>query len=711
MSEDAAHTSIYPGWSTSRPWIARARCTSRGGFILSWVSARSPDADRLPAGSGVGRWVSALAMMLLLAPGHAGAASAPPATLGSYVLFALESLHTKGLTVEGGAIGVNDGDLQGLTGPIVAPASEIAAETVTIDPASRCRQLFGDQVVRTGPGCAPPTAFTSPLIAAPAAACGYPAAFPACDANRPVSVGTGSTRQLSPGTYGTLDVAGGSAPGSVVLSSGTYVFCSVRTGRGVRITGSGSTTVFVSGDVNLGADTVTAPSSTSGSLHLVTNGTSIQFAHASDVTALLCAPNADLRVTSASDLRGTFLARTIYTELITVHPTTTIPATTTTTIPGGTTTTTIPSDTTTTSLPGATTTTIPSGTTTTSLPGVTTTTIPGGTTTTSLPGATTTTIPGGTTTTSLPGATTTTIPGGTTTTSLPGATTTTSLPGATTTTIPGGTTTTSLPGVTTTTIPGGTTTTSLPGATTTTIPGGTTTTSLPGVTTTTIPGATTTTIPGATTTTSLPGGTTTTTLPPSCQCEIVTPPAECVPTGPETCGDCIDNDCNGLVDFEDPACCAPQQLMTVQKAKIRPHGSGSRLLLRSSLGASCSQVIGGSLMDESDLVQLQLRTTDHELLCARIPGDKFMKLGKQRTAFWDLKQRCVCAEQVRDAAFICKRGRMNFYAQGADTATAAPQESTIRITVGVRNRFGSAPNFCSTVSQAFRTKGNALVFP
>ncbi len=642
---------------------------------------------------GRGRCLSFALVLLVASTSASLAATQPPTTLGSYVLFALESLHTKGLTVEGGAIGVNDGDLQGLTGPIVAPASEIAAATVIIDPASRCRQLFSDQVGRTGPGCAPATAFASPLIASPGAACGYPATFPACDASRPVSIGAGATRVLGPGSYGALDITGGSSPGALALAPGTYVFCSVRTGRGVVIGASGAVDVFVGGAVGLGPDTITGPAAPGAALRLFVSGSSMQFSRAAEVNALLCAPNADLRVTSASDLRGTFLARTIYTELITVHPSTTVPN-------GSTTTTSLPSATTTTSLPGGTTTTLPGGTTTTSIPGVTTTTrpavttttVPGGTTTTSLPGATTTTIPGGTTTTSLPGVTTTTVPGGTTTTSLPGATTTT------------------IPDATTTTMPGGTTTTSLPGATTTTIPGGTTTTSLPGGTTTTIPAATTTTVPDPTTTTLLPSTTTSTTIP-TCQCEITPPASECVPTGPEVCGDCIDNDCNGLTDFEDPACCAPQQLMTVSKARIRPKKSGSTLLLRSSLGASCSEVISGPLMDQSDLVQLQVRSEDQELLCARIPADKFMKLGKQQTAFWDLKQRCVCAERVRDAAFICKRGRMDFYARGAETNLMTPTSSTLRFTVGLRSALGTTGNFCSTVSQSLRAKGNALVFP
>jgi hypothetical protein len=187
-----------------------------------------------------------------------------------------------------------------------------------------------------------------------------------------------------------------------------------------------------------------------------------------------------------------------------------------------------------------------------------------------------------------------------------------------------------------------------------------------------------------------------------------------VPTGPEICGDCIDNDCNGLTDFEDPACCAPQSPMTVSKASIRPrgkHGTKSRLLVRSSLGASCEEVFQGPITQERDLVEVQLRETDQELLCARIPADKFMKMGKMKTSFWDLGLSCTCADTIRDTAFTCHHGTERFYTASDQATFAVPSTNTVRITVGLRDKLSQSKNFCSTVEQPFRTKKNALVFP
>jgi hypothetical protein len=82
-----------------------------------------------------------------------------------------------------------------------------------------------------------------------------------------------------------------------------------------------------------------------------------------------------------------------------------------------------------------------------------------------------------------------------------------------------------------------------------------------------------------------------------------------------------------------------------------------------------------------------------------------------KTAFWDLKEQCTCAERVRDSAFTCRHGRLGFYAAGARANFTTPSTNTVRITVGLRNKTDAAKNFCSTVSQSFRTKKNALVFP
>src|SRR5439155_441253 len=46
----------------------------------------------------------------------------------------------------------------------------------------------------------------------------------------------------------------------------------------------------------------------------------------------------------------------------------------------------------------------------------------------------------------------------------------------------------------------------------------------------------------------------------------------------EICGNCIDDDNNGLTDFEDPACCLQSGTftMTLKAGHLRPHGSATR---------------------------------------------------------------------------------------------------------------------------------------
>ena len=301
------------------------------------------------------------------------------------------------------------------------------------------------------------------------------------------------------------------------------------------------------------------------------------------------------------------------------------------------------------------------------------------TTTTAAPRTTTTSRPPATTTTSTsaPAATTTTTPAASTTsTTMAGGSTTTS------TTTPGSTTTSSLPASTTTSTsaPGATTTTTPTASTTsTTMAGGSTTTS------TTTPGSTTTTTPGAT-------STTTTTL--------GTGP---VPPPRDICGNCIDDDGNGLTDFEDPACCMQSQAftMTVTRGLLRPRGATTRLKLKSLLAKA-------GLADVNPLKQdvfVQIRPAGGaDVFCAKAPADKFMKM-HGAFKFWDRQHRVASAKGISDIRVqVRPDGSVRFSAVGKRVEFTTPQSGTLQVTVGFRDpATAETGNRCSTQTQAFRT--------
>jgi hypothetical protein len=290
-----------------------------------------------------------------------------------------------------------------------------------------------------------------------------------------------------------------------------------------------------------------------------------------------------------------------------------------------------------------------------------------------------------------PGVTTTTSPAATTTTSV-GATTTTS-PGATTTTSPGATTTTSL-GATTTTSAGATTTTSL-GATTTTAVGATTTTSEAATTTTSSNP------PGSTTSTSQAVGTTTSTTVSSATSTTTTTLGG-EPRVGEICGNCIDDDGNGLTDFEDPACCMQTQAftMSVTRGLLRPHGGTTRLKLKSLLAQA-------GLADVNPLKQdvfVQIRPTGGtDVLCAKAPADKFMKM-HGAFKFWN-GHLVASAKGINDILVKVRRdGSVRFSAVGKRVEFTTPPGGTLQVTVGFRDpATAEAGNRCSTQTRAFRT--------
>ena len=102
----------------------------------------------------------------------------------------------------------------------------------------------------------------------------------------------------------------------------------------------------------------------------------------------------------------------------------------------------------------------------------------------------------------------------------------------------------------------------------------------------------------------------------------------------EICGNCIDDDGNGLVDLADAACCAPERTvaMELRAGVIAPGGETSRLRLAATLG-------GDALISaDGQQVLMQLGSAPNGSFCASMPPSAFrgtaekLRLGREAVA-------------------------------------------------------------------------------
>src|SRR5437867_994588 len=509
-------------------------------------------------------------LVLLLTAVTTAPAAAQSRDMDSYLLFALEEMRTKGLSISSGNIGVNDpnGVIWSAHGVIDAPQSDVVAGMVRASEHSRCRRLYANTVPDAMPGCQPPGDFRAlalPLMNDALSECHYPNPFPAqCATASPVIVDLDSERTLPPGTYGNVVVfSAGDRSGRLILTGGEYLFCSLRTGRSARILVRRPSTVMIKNEVSLGAgaylgpDPDVSPLALAGDITLYVHGPAVRFSARSEAHAHVYAPNAMLRLTHEATIQGTFVARLIRTERIGGGPpTTTSPSTTTTTRPGVT--------------PPTTTADCPS--------------LCGN-------GHIDTVCQEQCDGSDFGDA---------------------HCPGS-----------------------------SVDGAFLTC---------------------------RSDCTIDFGGCSTTTTTIPS-------------PGLPEICANCIDDDSNGLTDFEDPACCAGVQsfAMTVRRGQLRPRGATSRLRLKTTLAETGLASVNPLQQD----VFLQIRPAGGtEVLCAKIPHDKFMRMHRA-FKFWDHKHLVASAKGIEDITVQVRRdGSVRLRTVGNRVQFRTPQQNALQVTVG-----------------------------
>jgi hypothetical protein len=176
----------------------------------------------------------------------------------------------------------------------------------------------------------------------------------------------------------------------------------------------------------------------------------------------------------------------------------------------------------------------------------------------------------------------------------------------------------------------------------------------------------------------------------------------------EICGNCFDDDGNGLTDFEDPACCPFTFESTVTSSRLVPANVASAVNLCSVLNAAPDQ-----LPFDLAEVYIQLRLPGaHELLCARIPAGDFVAV-PGGFAFRDLRRSLETARGIDQIVARTGTGTTLTGTFGKRAQFVLPPPGAIEVTLGFFPRTtGPAGGACSTTRVEFVDgRDDSLVFP
>jgi hypothetical protein len=179
--------------------------------------------------------------------------------------------------------------------------------------------------------------------------------------------------------------------------------------------------------------------------------------------------------------------------------------------------------------------------------------------------------------------------------------------------------------------------------------------------------------------------------------------------GAEICGNCLDDDGNGKVDFEDDACCALGQppALTLKKATIKPAGNGAKLALAATLSAS--GIASGATQDAF----LQLAGDGGEVLCMHVPAASLTR--KKNSIVLKDPSHAVASALGVDRLVVSqkKSGAGRLKAGGKQVTLVPPPAGPIGVVLGLRDpNTAEAANVCARGGGTFHaTKKGVLKFP
>jgi hypothetical protein len=168
----------------------------------------------------------------------------------------------------------------------------------------------------------------------------------------------------------------------------------------------------------------------------------------------------------------------------------------------------------------------------------------------------------------------------------------------------------------------------------------------------------------------------------------------------EVCGNCADDDGDGLVDFDDAECCgaAGAAALVLRRGRLLGRERVDTLDLQTTVPETV-----GAVPLASD-VHVQVTTAaGGRVLCAALPREAFQKV-RRNWLFRDRRHRVPLAAGIEGALVRPRRdGTTQVHVESRALDVAVPLPGPLRVTLGFRHAAtAEAGNACATATAPFR---------
>ena len=171
--------------------------------------------------------------------------------------------------------------------------------------------------------------------------------------------------------------------------------------------------------------------------------------------------------------------------------------------------------------------------------------------------------------------------------------------------------------------------------------------------------------------------------------------------GGESCTNCLDDDGDGLIDYEDADCCTGTTgTLALQRVRARTRKQGTRVALK---GGTSALTLGQPPTPQP--VVLQLHPNDGTTLCATIPSDRW-RARKNGLLFGDPKRASASAAGLSRIRLRRQGdGSLHFGAKGQRSPLVMNDPGALRVTLAALSATGPAQCGSAVVSLTGK-KGN-----